>query len=31
MAKRQMIAAGNFDEIRRMAKEANDLVKQIRR
>jgi len=31
MAKRQMIAAGNFDEIARMAKEASDLVKQIRR
>jgi 2-dehydro-3-deoxyphosphogluconate aldolase/(4S)-4-hydroxy-2-oxoglutarate aldolase len=31
MAKRQMIAAGNFDEITRMAREASDLVKQIRR
>jgi 2-dehydro-3-deoxyphosphogluconate aldolase/(4S)-4-hydroxy-2-oxoglutarate aldolase len=31
MAKRQMIAAGNFDEITRLAKEASDLVKQIRR
>jgi len=31
MAKRQIIAAGNFDEITRMAKEASDLVKQIRR
>ena len=30
MAKRQMIAAGNFDEITRMAKEASDLAKQIR-
>jgi 2-dehydro-3-deoxyphosphogluconate aldolase/(4S)-4-hydroxy-2-oxoglutarate aldolase len=30
MAKRQMIAAGNFDEITRKAKEASDLVKQIR-
>jgi 2-dehydro-3-deoxyphosphogluconate aldolase/(4S)-4-hydroxy-2-oxoglutarate aldolase len=31
MAKRQMIAAGKFDEIRHMAKEASDLVKQVRR
>lgn len=31
MAKRQMIADGHFDEITRMAKEASDLVKQIRR
>jgi 2-dehydro-3-deoxyphosphogluconate aldolase/(4S)-4-hydroxy-2-oxoglutarate aldolase len=31
MAKRQMIAAGNFDEITRLANEASDLVKQIRR
>jgi 2-dehydro-3-deoxyphosphogluconate aldolase/(4S)-4-hydroxy-2-oxoglutarate aldolase len=31
MAKRQMIAAGNFSEITRMANEASDLVKQIRR
>ena len=30
MAKRQMIAAGNFDEITRLAKEASDLAKQIR-
>lgn len=30
MAKRQMIADGRFEEIRRMAKEAIDLVKQIR-
>ena len=30
MAKRGMIADGKFDEIRRMAKEASDLVKQIR-
>ena len=31
MAKRQMIADGKFDEITRMAKEASDLVKQVRR
>jgi 2-dehydro-3-deoxyphosphogluconate aldolase/(4S)-4-hydroxy-2-oxoglutarate aldolase len=31
MAKRQMIAEGKFDEIRRMAKEASELVKQVRR
>ena len=31
MAKREMIAAGQFDEIRRMAKEASDIVKQVRR
>ena len=31
MAKRQMIADGRFDEIRRMAKEASDIVKQVRR
>jgi 2-dehydro-3-deoxyphosphogluconate aldolase/(4S)-4-hydroxy-2-oxoglutarate aldolase len=31
MAKRQMIADGVFDEITRMAKQASDLVKQIRR
>ncbi len=30
MAKRQLIAEGKFDEITRMAKEASDLVKQIR-
>jgi 2-dehydro-3-deoxyphosphogluconate aldolase/(4S)-4-hydroxy-2-oxoglutarate aldolase len=30
MAKREMIAEGKFDEIRRMAKEASDLVKQVR-
>ena len=30
MAKRKMIADGQFDEIRRMAKEASDIVKQIR-
>jgi 2-dehydro-3-deoxyphosphogluconate aldolase / (4S)-4-hydroxy-2-oxoglutarate aldolase len=30
MAKRQMIADGKFDEITRLAKEASDLVKQIR-
>jgi 2-dehydro-3-deoxyphosphogluconate aldolase/(4S)-4-hydroxy-2-oxoglutarate aldolase len=30
MAKRQMIAEGKFDEIRRMAKEASNVVKQIR-
>jgi len=30
MAKRQMIADGKFKEITRMAKEASDLVKQIR-
>ena len=30
MAKRQMITDGNFEEIRRMAKEASGLVKQIR-
>jgi 2-dehydro-3-deoxyphosphogluconate aldolase / (4S)-4-hydroxy-2-oxoglutarate aldolase len=31
MAKRQMIADGKFEEIARMAKEASDLVKQIRK
>ena len=31
MAKRQMIAEGRFDEITSMAKEASDVVKQIRR
>jgi len=31
MAKRQTIADGQFDEITRMAKEASNLVKQIRR
>lgn len=31
MAKRGMIAEGKFDEIRRMAKEASDLVRQIRK
>jgi 2-dehydro-3-deoxyphosphogluconate aldolase/(4S)-4-hydroxy-2-oxoglutarate aldolase len=31
MAKRQMIAEGKFGEIRRMAKEASDFVKQVRR
>lgn len=31
MAKRQMIAEGKFDEITRLAKEASDVVKQIRR
>jgi 2-dehydro-3-deoxyphosphogluconate aldolase / (4S)-4-hydroxy-2-oxoglutarate aldolase len=31
MARRQMIADGRFDEITRMAKEASDIVKQIRR
>jgi 2-dehydro-3-deoxyphosphogluconate aldolase/(4S)-4-hydroxy-2-oxoglutarate aldolase len=31
MAKRQMIAEGKFAEITRMAKDASDLVKQIRR
>jgi 2-dehydro-3-deoxyphosphogluconate aldolase/(4S)-4-hydroxy-2-oxoglutarate aldolase len=31
MAKRPMIAEGNFHEITRMAKEASNLVKQIRR
>ena len=31
MAKRQMIAEGKFDEITRLAKEASNLVKQIRR
>jgi 2-dehydro-3-deoxyphosphogluconate aldolase/(4S)-4-hydroxy-2-oxoglutarate aldolase len=31
MAKRQMIADGRFDEIRRMAKEASELVRQIRK
>ena len=31
MAKRQMIAEGKFDEITRLAKEASDLVKQIRK
>ena len=30
IAKRQMIADGKFDEIARMAKEASDVVKQIR-
>jgi 2-dehydro-3-deoxyphosphogluconate aldolase/(4S)-4-hydroxy-2-oxoglutarate aldolase len=31
MAKRQMIAEGKFDEITRLATEASNLVKQIRR
>jgi len=31
MAKRGMIADGKFDEIRRMAKEASNIVKQVRR
>src|SRR5918994_6956176 len=31
MAKRQMIADGKFDEITRLAKEASDIVKQIRK
>jgi len=31
MAKRQMIADRNFDEITRLAKEASDLVKQVRK
>jgi 2-dehydro-3-deoxyphosphogluconate aldolase/(4S)-4-hydroxy-2-oxoglutarate aldolase len=31
MAKRGMIAEGKFDEIRRMAKEASDLVRRIRK
>ena len=31
MAKRQMIADGKFDEITRLAKEASDLVKRIRK
>ena len=31
MAKRQMIAEGRFDEITYMAKEASDLVKQVRK
>jgi 2-dehydro-3-deoxyphosphogluconate aldolase/(4S)-4-hydroxy-2-oxoglutarate aldolase len=31
MAKRQMIAEGKFDEIKRMAQEASDIVKQIRK
>ena len=31
MAKRETIADGRFDEIRRMAKEASDIVQQIRR
>jgi 2-dehydro-3-deoxyphosphogluconate aldolase/(4S)-4-hydroxy-2-oxoglutarate aldolase len=31
MAKRQMIADGKFNEITRMAKEASELVKQLRR
>jgi 2-dehydro-3-deoxyphosphogluconate aldolase/(4S)-4-hydroxy-2-oxoglutarate aldolase len=31
MAKREMIAEGKFEEIRRMAKEASDLVRQIRK
>ena len=30
MAKRQMIAEGNFDEIKRLAKEASNIVKQSR-
>lgn len=30
MAKREMIADGKFDEIRRMAKEASEIVRQIR-
>jgi 2-dehydro-3-deoxyphosphogluconate aldolase/(4S)-4-hydroxy-2-oxoglutarate aldolase len=31
MAKRQMIGDGEFDEIRRLAQEASDLVKEVRR
>jgi len=31
MARRQMIADGRYDEITRMAKEASDIVKQVRR
>jgi len=31
MAKRQMVADGNFDEITRLAKEASTLVRQIRK
>ena len=31
MAKRQMVADGKFDEIRRLAKKASDMVKQIRK
>jgi 2-dehydro-3-deoxyphosphogluconate aldolase/(4S)-4-hydroxy-2-oxoglutarate aldolase len=31
MAKRQMIAEGKFDEITRLAREASEVVKQIRR
>jgi 2-dehydro-3-deoxyphosphogluconate aldolase/(4S)-4-hydroxy-2-oxoglutarate aldolase len=31
MAKRQMIADGRFDEIRRMAKKASEIVNQVRR
>jgi len=31
MAKRQMIADGRLDEITHLAKEASDVVKQIRR
>jgi 2-dehydro-3-deoxyphosphogluconate aldolase/(4S)-4-hydroxy-2-oxoglutarate aldolase len=31
MAKRQMITEGNFDEITRIAKEASNVVKQVRR
>ena len=31
MAKRQVIADGKFDEITRMAQEASDVVKQVRR
>jgi 2-keto-3-deoxy-6-phosphogluconate aldolase len=31
MAKRQMIADGKFDEITRMAKEASEIVKHVRR
>lgn len=30
MAKRSMIADGSFDEIQRMAREASDVVKEIR-
>ena len=30
MAKRQMIADGNFDEITRLARQASDIVKQVR-
>jgi 2-dehydro-3-deoxyphosphogluconate aldolase/(4S)-4-hydroxy-2-oxoglutarate aldolase len=31
MAKRQIITDGRFDEITRMARQASDVVKQIRR